>query len=228
MNKKNEKSNVKKKIIVHASLILSVIVILSLSAVTGTFLLQHHLEEKKIEAETAKKTKIEEEIARVSSNESRETCFFEDSGELEVTKDDFVAPTRGYISQTFHCSHDGMDIANDLGTEIVAVTEGEIIKNEFFGTNFGHYLMLKHQTKSERNFYTIYAHLVKPSFLAVGDKVEKGQVIGYMGSTGLSNHPHLHFMIMSDSYEKTNTQFCLYRQMSSTECYNPNRFIDFN
>jgi murein DD-endopeptidase MepM/ murein hydrolase activator NlpD len=172
--------------------------------------------------------KIEAEIARVSPDESTTACFFEDVGKLEVTKDDFVKPTRGFVSQTFHCGHDGIDIANSLGTEIVAVTDGEIIKKEYFGTSFGHYLMLKHQTKSGRNFYTIYAHLVKPSFLSVGDKVEKGEVIGYMGSTGLSTGPHLHFMIMSDSFEKTDTQFCLYRTLSSTECYNPNRFIDFN
>jgi len=92
----------------------------------------------------------------------------------------------GGRSESFH---DGIDIANDVGTEVVAAADGKVI---FAGWQpvYGRTVMIDHGY----GLVTKYAH---NSALLVeeGDRVTKGQVIARMGSTGRSTGPHLHFTI---------------------------------
>ncbi len=85
--------------------------------------------------------------------------------------------------------HDGIDIANDVGTKIVAAADGKVI---FAGWQpvYGRTVMIDHGY----GLVTKYSH---NSALLVeeGDMVTKGQVIAHMGSTGRSTGPHLHFTI---------------------------------
>lgn len=85
--------------------------------------------------------------------------------------------------------HDGLDIANVVGTKIVAAADGEVV---FAGWKpvYGRTVIVEHGY----GFATQYSH---NSALLVeeGDKVTKGQVIAHMGSTGRSTGPHLHFTI---------------------------------
>ncbi|GAO39915.1 peptidase M23 family protein [Sphingomonas changbaiensis NBRC 104936] len=85
--------------------------------------------------------------------------------------------------------HKGMDIGAPTGTPIYAVTDGVVT---FAGRHGGHgnFVQLKHGG----NMGTGYAHM---SRIAVrpGQHVRQGQVIGYVGSTGLSTGPHLHFEV---------------------------------
>ncbi len=95
-------------------------------------------------------------------------------------------------------NHVGIDIASPgvNGTEIVAYMAGVVIKSEYHykvlpsgkALGWGHYVRIDHGNE----LHTIYAHMIKPGIPA-GTKVKVGQVIGYVGSTGKSTGPHLHF-----------------------------------
>jgi murein DD-endopeptidase MepM/ murein hydrolase activator NlpD len=93
----------------------------------------------------------------------------------------------GGRSESFH---DGIDIANDSGTEVCAAADGQVV---FAGWQpvYGRTILIEHG----HGFATKYAH---NSALLVeeGDRVKKGQVIARMGTSGRSTGPHLHFYIM--------------------------------
>lgn len=89
--------------------------------------------------------------------------------------------------------HQGIDIANSSGTEIKAAAKGVVT---LAGPNgaYGRTIIIDHGY----GYKTLYAHNRK-LLVSVGDKVEKGQVISYMGSTGRSTGAHLHFEIHKDN-----------------------------
>ncbi len=83
--------------------------------------------------------------------------------------------------------HAGIDIAAAWGTPIYAVTDGRITMAGWHGGH-GKYVRIQHAG----NMATGYAHMSRIA-AAVGERVRRGQVIGYVGSTGLSTGPHLHY-----------------------------------
>jgi len=88
--------------------------------------------------------------------------------------------------------HDGIDIAAQTGTEIRNVMDGKVT---FAGKRggYGNTMIVEH----ENGLTSMYAHCNAIS-VSVGDVVSKGEVIGTVGSTGLSTGPHLHFEIQQD------------------------------
>ena len=90
--------------------------------------------------------------------------------------------------------HRGVDFAAPRGTPIYAAGSGVIEVAKYYGT-YGNYVKIRH-----RNSYkTVYAHMSRiASGLARGRTVQQGQVIGYVGSTGRSTGPHLHYEIHYD------------------------------
>ncbi|HAU08042.1 MAG: Metalloendopeptidase-like protein membrane protein [Candidatus Yanofskybacteria bacterium GW2011_GWF1_44_227] len=93
--------------------------------------------------------------------------------------------------------HNGVDMANGMGSEIKAIGDGEIIAN---GKNdgWGNWVAIKHP--GQYNLVSVYAHMSSLSFLRVGTAVKLGQVIGYEGSTGNSSGSHLHLSIYKDFF----------------------------
>ncbi|MGL6283262.1 MAG: M23 family metallopeptidase, partial [Microcoleaceae cyanobacterium] len=88
--------------------------------------------------------------------------------------------------------HNGIDIADKEGTEIVAWGAGVVDTNAFQpGVGAGNYVFLQHSNGS----FSAYFHLLERSPLKVGTKVAAGQVIGLMGNTGGGTGVHLHFQI---------------------------------
>ena len=85
--------------------------------------------------------------------------------------------------------HDGLDIASYYGAPIRAAGEGEVV---YVGWESGYGRMVKiyHRDGIE----TIYGHMSDYA-VKVGDKVKKGQVVGYVGCSGLCTGPHVHFQI---------------------------------
>ena len=98
--------------------------------------------------------------------------------------------------------HSGVDFGAPIGTPLLSAEKGEVIAvgdQDNYRTNgkrlcyrgaYGKFVMIKH----ENNLTTMYAHLSLWS-VKVGDKVERGQTIGYSGNTGRSTGPHLHFVV---------------------------------
>ena len=89
--------------------------------------------------------------------------------------------------------HRGIDFAAPTGTPMLAAGAGVV---EVAGRNrgYGNYVRLRHN----RQFATAYAHLSRfAPGLVPGRRVEQGEVIGYVGATGLATGPHLHYEVVS-------------------------------
>ncbi len=85
--------------------------------------------------------------------------------------------------------HYGLDIAAPRGTPIYAAADGKVLEATYRrGT--GNVIIINHGY----SYKTLYAHLSRFG-VTCGDDVKKGQVIGYVGSTGLSTGPHLHYEV---------------------------------
>ncbi len=85
--------------------------------------------------------------------------------------------------------HEGVDLAAPRGTPIKAVSDGVITYRKRYG-GYGKTIVLKHSSR----YSTLYAHMSRfTRHLHVGSHVKLGQVIGFVGSTGLATGPHVHF-----------------------------------
>lgn len=105
----------------------------------------------------------------------------------------FAWPTRGYLSQRFWSRHSGIDIANRVGTPVVAADDGYVVQAGTDTWGYGVQIVIDHGN----GFWTRYAHLNK-LYVTAGDIVKKNQRIADMGDTGRSTGPHLHFEIIKD------------------------------
>ena len=93
-------------------------------------------------------------------------------------------PILGYVR-----FHDGVDLAASAGTPIVAAADGRVVGAGWRG-GYGQQVQIAHADGVD----TLYGHMSRIAAYA-GELVHKGQVIGYVGSTGLSTGPHLHFEV---------------------------------
>lgn len=93
------------------------------------------------------------------------------------------------IYKGFHM-HTGIDFTAPRGTPVYATGNGKVIRPDGNMTGYGQFVVVDHGY----GYKTVYAHL---SRLAVrpGQKVTRGQVIGYVGNTGISTGPHLHYEV---------------------------------
>ena len=86
--------------------------------------------------------------------------------------------------------HGGVDLAGPEGTPIYATRSGYVYRSGYTEYN-GYYVGVDHGD----GFASAYLHLMTYAIVSVGEYVSQGQVIGYMGSTGISTGPHLHFTV---------------------------------
>lgn len=86
-------------------------------------------------------------------------------------------------------SHNGVDLAAPTGTPIYATADGMVSKAKWF-SSYGNYVSIEHGAELQ----TRYAHMSRIAVTA-GDRVKKGEIIGYVGSTGRSTGPHLHYEV---------------------------------
>ncbi len=101
----------------------------------------------------------------------------------------------------YNKKHTGTDFAAPLGTPIMASGTGTIVKAQWCGGG-GNCIKIKHNS----TYSTIYAHLSKfAGGIKSGTKVKQGKIIGYVGSTGLSTGPHLHYEVIVNG-KKINSQ----------------------
>lgn len=101
-------------------------------------------------------------------------------------------PLLGYVRR-----HAGIDWAGPVGTPIMAAGSGVIEEARFKG-EFGNYIRIRHAN----GYKTAYAHLSRHApGIGEGARVTQGQVIGFIGSTGLSTGPHLHFEVLVNTQQ---------------------------
>ena len=118
----------------------------------------------------------------------------------EVPSGLFIWPTTGYTvsskwgyrthpifgTQKFHA---GIDIAVSAGEPIYAAASGTVV-TAVYSSSYGNYVMIDHGN----GYYTLYAHMTQ-YIVTNGQSVSQGDVIGYVGSTGWSTGPHLHYEV---------------------------------
>ena len=95
-------------------------------------------------------------------------------------------PFDGYSSDY----HPGIDIAENYGAPVYASASGYVQRAGWYG-GYGKYIKISH----DYGYATAYGHLSSIE-ISAGDYVSKGQIIGYVGSTGYSTGPHLHFEVL--------------------------------
>lgn len=98
-------------------------------------------------------------------------------------------------------SHTGVDIKIPTGTPIRSISRGVVIKAKNETTGFGKHIVIMHTNvpdpqnyAKKTTLFSAYAHLSQIK-VKVGQQVQKGQIIGLSGSTGMSTAPHIHFQI---------------------------------
>ncbi len=87
--------------------------------------------------------------------------------------------------------HHGIDFAGKVGTPVYATADGIVEYAGFSKGGYGNLVMLTHNY----GFRTLYGHMLSDLKVRSGDFVKRGEVIGYLGNTGLSTGPHLHYEI---------------------------------
>ncbi len=101
-------------------------------------------------------------------------------------------PIRGehIISRRFNKDHKAVDFAAPLGTEVIATGAG-VIKSVYEDQYFGNVLIIDHLN----DYITMYAHLNR-TFFPPRTFVDKGETVAYVGNTGNSTDPHLHYEVL--------------------------------
>lgn len=104
-----------------------------------------------------------------------------------------ACPTAGDITQYYSWEHNGIDIANDRGTPIYAVGDGEATISGY-EPGYGQWIRILHPDGT----ITEYGHMYRRD-VQEGDRVSAGQQIALMGSEGQSSRPHLHLRVWGNA-----------------------------
>ncbi len=122
--------------------------------------------------------------------------------EAEASRIRFMLPTKGTLTSGYGTRwgafHFGIDIANAIGTPILAAADGVIVESGP-ASGFGLWVRLRHTDGTT----TIYGHINR-SLVAEGQKVRAGQKIAEVGNRGRSTAPHLHFEVWNAAGQKIN------------------------
>ena len=120
-------------------------------------------------------------------------------------------PVKGYVTRGFHTTggeksadyHPGIDIAAKRNTPIGASADGIVVENTWDET-YGYMIVIDHGF----GIYTLYGHNAR-NLVSKGERVSRGQIIAFVGSTGKSTAPHLHFEIRENGVPVNPTDFLL-------------------
>ena len=141
--------------------------------------------------------------------------------EIELLNMPSILPSNGSLISGFgyrthpvfgHAKfHEGLDFACQIGTPIYASGNAVVESAEFSDNGYGKNINLDH----ENGFRTKYAHLSEIK-VQQGQRVKRGQLIGYSGNTGLSSGPHLHYEVSIDNVKTDPIDF-IYMDLSPEE-----------
>ncbi len=131
----------------------------------------------------------------ISDTRSEKT---DEADEKNKTSNAMLWPVSGTITSPFGgradpftnapATHQGLDIAANSGTDVLSVMSGVIVQVDYEAGGYGNFVKIRHSG----GFETLYAHCSKIT-VKLGDKVEAGDCVAKVGSTGRSTGPHLHF-----------------------------------
>ena len=107
--------------------------------------------------------------------------------------------------------HYGVDFSAPKGTPIYATGNGTVSKTKRSRRGFGNHIVIDHGY----GYQSLYAHMIKYT-VRKGQKVKRGDIIGYVGSTGKSTAPHLHYEVHKDG-KKINPVYYFHNDLSPDE-----------
>ncbi|MEI8278748.1 MAG: M23 family metallopeptidase [Bacteroidota bacterium] len=107
--------------------------------------------------------------------------------------------------------HTGLDFAAAIGTPIYATADGKVEESGFDNSGYGEYVLIDHGYGYE----TLYGHMVRIKAKS-GEKVKRGQVIGWVGNSGKSTGAHCHYEVIRNS-EKIDPVHYFFNDLSPTE-----------
>jgi len=158
--------------------------------------------EQDIETEQALRALVAEEEDRVQNEINAKVEELRKQEELNRRArgtGELMMPTNGRLTSGFgwrthpvhggRRHHNGIDLGARHGSDVFAADSGVVITSTY-GSGYGHYIVISHGN----GMTTLYAHLSSRK-VSSGATVSKGQVIGLIGSTGVSTGPHLHFEV---------------------------------
>ncbi len=115
-----------------------------------------------------------------------------------------LSPVAGYVTSPFGFRvhpiygywglHDGTDFGAGCGSALRAVANGTVI-SEYYSSVYGNRLYVNVGKVNGNNLTVVYNHATTYR-VGVGDRVQRGQTVGYVGSTGWSTGCHLHFTVL--------------------------------
>ncbi len=142
-----------------------------------------------------KMSAIEYSLKSSEMNLKQMHIILEDRYNTRITRPTGV-PARGEISSQYGSRwgrlHAGLDVANDVGTPVVATAAGVVTMSEWYGS-YGYCVMVDHGNGTE----TLYGHC-NELLVSEGTRVKRGQAIATMGNTGRSTGPHVHYEVLVD------------------------------
>jgi murein DD-endopeptidase MepM/ murein hydrolase activator NlpD len=149
----------------------------------------------------AAREKAEREKARKEGRPARDVPDepSENGGRLSKPIDTYITSPYG---MRFHPIlhywklHDGTDFGAGCGTPIRAAASG-VVTDKYYNGGYGNRLFVSHGVIDGHSITTVYNHLSKYK-ARVGERVSRGEIIGYVGTTGYSTGCHLHFMVYQD------------------------------
>lgn len=121
---------------------------------------------------------------------------------VALTRGTYITPYMGSYRMNFieyDGSHVGVDIRSPLGTPVVAIANGVVVKVKNVETSDGKYVVIRHDNiafngRIKASYYSSYLHM--DNLVAIeGTAVKKGEQIGEVGLTGITTTPHLHIQI---------------------------------
>ncbi len=152
-----------------------------------------------LNGEEVRRAVVEEQIIAPAKNEvlligSNTTAGKAIVASAEGSTGHFLWPSRGQISSRFgqrtRDNHKGIDLCSPIGTDIYAADGGTVTFAGWNDGGYGYMVVIDHGN----GYVTYYAHC-NEVLVNEGDKVSQGDLIAYVGNTGLSTGPHLHFEV---------------------------------
>ncbi|MEJ2005908.1 MAG: M23 family metallopeptidase, partial [Cyclobacteriaceae bacterium] len=159
-------------------------------------------------------SKSYDEIAELA--ESKEKLFAAIPAIQPVSNKELIRLASGFGYRTHPVykvrkMHTGIDFSAPLGTPIYATADGTIIKAQVRFSGYGKVLEIDHGF----GYKTRYAHMQEFA-VQRGQKVKRGQIIGYVGNTGMSTAPHLHYEVLKND-EQINPVHYFFNDLNAEE-----------
>jgi murein DD-endopeptidase MepM/ murein hydrolase activator NlpD len=174
--------------------------------------------------ETAAKLDVLERQINLQNTSYRELSTLADDRAAQLRQMPAILPANGPVVSGYgrrlhpilgvRKMHHGLDVLVDSGTPVVASGDG-IVRRTEFSASYGNYVMIEHPASG---FTTLYAHLSEiDAKWRPGRRINRGDVLGFSGSTGRSTGPHVHYEVRNEDGETMNPIYFFAPSMTPAE-----------